>query len=191
MSNFNREHNLIFIHVPRTGGSSMEKKPFIDGTGHLPLTAYENEPGFNDAFKFAFVRNPLDRFVSAFFYHHSDWDRDRQTLDPFTSETIEIFNAFVMSFDHPEECRGPNEHYYPQWMMITDSDGNIGVDYLGKYEDLYLCWKEVCNRIGVPVESLGWERTVQRRPYTAYYTPESEARIRELYKKDFEMLGYE
>ena len=67
------EHRLIFIHIPRTAGTSLEK--WIQGKDQWRispkekhLTAIEAKEMYseywNKYWKFSIVRNPVDRFIS-------------------------------------------------------------------------------------------------------------------------------
>ena len=72
-------HKFVFIHIPKTGGSSIETlflgKPqrrwapeinhyFQHATAAELRNRLMNRDNFDRYFKFAFVRNPWDRIVS-------------------------------------------------------------------------------------------------------------------------------
>ena len=70
MSNYNKKLNHIFIHIPKTAGSSMENQPWVGGRGHLRIQAFaEQGLDIEKIFVWCFVRNPYDRLVSAYRSH--------------------------------------------------------------------------------------------------------------------------
>ena len=63
----------VFVHVPRCAGTSLEAAIFAQDHYSQHLTAAElrallGPRAYDGAFRFAFVRDPLDRFLSAFYY---------------------------------------------------------------------------------------------------------------------------
>ena len=61
MSTYNSQLNCIFIAVPRTGCGSISS--LVGGGGHLPASIVKKRypEQWDKAFKFAFVRDPIDR----------------------------------------------------------------------------------------------------------------------------------
>lgn len=179
MSIFNAEHSVLFIHVPKTAGTSMERREFLGGGGHQRIVDYDVG---NGVFKFGFVRNPWDRFVSGFYCHQA-----------FTGASKEIFNQYIKA-----ECSNgatPTRdvyasHFMPQWYFLLDEHGNIGVDFIGRFESLQRDWKYVCDRVGVG-NRLAHERKRIHEPYRYYYTAESWSIIGRLYQRDIDLFGYE
>ena len=63
LKNINHEKRYIFIHIPRTGGTTVEKIFFnrLRQSEHLTIDSYKN---YNNYFIFTFVRNPYLRIIS-------------------------------------------------------------------------------------------------------------------------------
>ena len=73
MYNYSAKHNVLFVHIPKNAGTSMNKVLEIEPkkTKHYPLSvleAYTPEPIFDNAIKIAIVRNPWERMVSHYVY---------------------------------------------------------------------------------------------------------------------------
>lgn len=187
MSIFNREHNVVFIHVPRTAGTSMEYAPFLGGGGHERIREYDAQ----DAFKFAFVRNPWDRFVSAFFCQNNVRLEDRDKFNQFVLECSQL-NHDILDTRNIESFTVSGVyrvHFAPQWYFLLDVHDKIGVDYVGKFESLQDDWRYVCERLGVEHE-LEHRRKTGHWPYEGYYTPDSWEIVGRLYSRDIALFGY-
>ena len=178
MSIFIPEHNLIFIHVPRTGGSSMERTPLLCcATSHDSIRVFRDllaPETFRSAFKFGFVRNPWDRYVSAF----------RAGQAGIGSNDL----AFEVR-DHAMPPQSP-EHFRAQWEFVCDEDGNLLVDCVGHYETLEEDWAKICRAVGCEVYPLGHERKTERKPYQEYYTAEQALALKRIYARDVMLFGY-
>ena len=150
--------------------------------GHLSLEQvrpYVGEGIFDDYFKFAFVRNPFDRFVS----YCAFMTRDR---DIFQRAPQAVMHHFL--FVEP-----PEKHilFQPQHTVLVDAAGNLLTDMIGRVEDMQASYAAICARIGVPARALDRVNCSKRGDYRQYYDEESKRGVAQRYARDLELLGYE
>ena len=75
-----KDKKIIFIHIPRTGGTSIEKyfdfKFSADWSPetaqHLTMEEYNEHYDLDKYFKFTTVRNPWDRLMSWYLWSYAD-----------------------------------------------------------------------------------------------------------------------
>ncbi|WP_225852858.1 hypothetical protein, partial [Haemophilus parainfluenzae] len=53
--------------------------------------------------------------------------------------------------------------------FVTDTAGNVIVDYIGKFEQLETDFADVCTKIGLEVTLPQYNKTRSRKSYTDYY----------------------
>lgn len=186
----------IFIHIPKTGGTSVARALYGHGARHRMLRTMElaDRQRFNAYFKFAFVRDPYDRLVSAFYYllqcpldSFDGWWRTR-----FLG-TLDTFDQFVDALSaSPRLRRAAASHpaFMPQYRFIQSVDGQIKLDFLGRYERLQEDFDIVASRLGKQV-TLGHEKQSRHAHFANYYTQETAAVVAKLYRDDFGLLGYD
>lgn len=136
---------------------------------------------FESYFKFSFVRNPWDRFVSL--YSRKDGGirySNKMNFERFVKE----------SKSSSITCRWIDDVKY-QLDWIRDENKNILVDFIGKYENLNDDWKIVAKKLNVnnklPISNRNMTRN---RDYTKYYTNESRDIIYNKFKEDIDYFGY-
>ena len=177
----NHKHKYIFIHIPKTAGSSIESflNPSIKCTTngdtflknkHESAVFYNTrDPNcFSKYFKFTFVRNPWDMVVSRYFY--------RKTKQ--SNFNISIKDFLLGNFN---------------WIKYFNSlsiDGKICVDFIGKFENLEQDFGIVCDRIGIPRQKLPHRNKSNHKHYTEYYDDETHEIVAKTYAKDIEYFGY-
>ena len=154
----------------------MERCYFLGGGGHETIRDFSNVP--ENAFTFSFVRNPWDRFVSAFVCQKR-----------FISAGLDVFDNFVWETGEYPEDGVYRDHFLPQHYFLLDKDGKIGVDYIGHFETLQRDWAHVCAILGVR-EELPHYRKGNRLHYRNYYTPDTWEIVGRLYKGDVDLFGY-
>lgn len=184
-------YRAVFVHIPKTAGSSVyttlglrdiaAPHRNIVQLGEILGRTPEGRAFFDEAFKFAFVRNPWDRVVSLF--HRKERGR---------VGAPETFPEFCAWIEHASDtCVHPTTHRN-QVDWITDESGAIAVDFVGRFESLHRDFRHVCERLATPYLSLAHEKDNRagRRPYTEYYTPELRDMIGEKFAVDIARFGY-
>jgi hypothetical protein len=209
-------YNFLFVHIAKTGGTSIRSalRPFkwkdpyriplflcsrISSLFHhrlackLPrhakiIAAYEMLPRelFNDLFKFAFVRNPWDLQVSS--YHHIQRER------PHLLKGIEDFEAFLRW----KLNRSARQYQYLidtsielQSDYLIDLNGEVIVDFVGRYERLEEDFEQACTKIGIHAPPLPHKRkATDRSAYQKYYSDQTAELVATYFKRDIDMFDY-
>lgn len=200
-------HRFIFAAVPKTGTHSVRRALrehlgdedqeqvglFVDrklpypelaaiGHGHLKLSQVRphlGEERFRDYFKFAFVRNPFDRFVS----YCAFMTREQGAFQQRPQAVMEHF-----LFRAP-----PEQHvlFQPQSALLTDGDGgSLLVDMVGKVEDMQASYDAICGRIGIPTRGLERVNASSHGDYRQYYTRDLADAVARRYESDIRLFGY-
>lgn len=189
-----RETHSLFVHIPKTGGVSINRSLYGGlGGGHTRIAEYElRYPAaeFADFFKFTFVRNPWSRLFSAFHFLKAGGfgPTDRgyvERLAPFGS-----FEAFVLDGLGDPAIRRLN-HFVPQMEFITGIDGNVPLDFIGFFENIDSDFDHVRARLDQSNRLRHHNRTPGRNgDYRLAYTPEMIARVGAAYAEDIAAFGY-
>lgn len=187
--------NVLFVHVPKTAGLSIEKslgltvarttgkfKRHFKNNGHYSLGHIDvrkrikngaiSKRFYDSAFKFCFCRNPFDRAVSHYFYARK---KHPDILDPSVS--------FI---DWTRRLKGYGKHFQCQSWYV---DG-IDFDFIGRFENLEKDFEFVKSATGLN-GSLIKTNSTRHGFYWDYYNKESEENVAEFYKKDFKRFGYD
>ncbi|MGH2760705.1 MAG: sulfotransferase family protein [Actinomycetota bacterium] len=139
------------------------------------------------AFTFSFVRNPLDRLLSA--YTHQKRLRQVESKTIFVQHGIAFdatFPEFVESIaELPDDSC--NVHVRSQHKFVCDADGPL-VEYMGRFERLEDDWSVLQSRFGLP--GLPIRHASDHRPYTESYTPALARLAADRYRRDIELFGY-
>lgn len=207
---FVRELNCLFFHIPKAAGTSIEQW-LIGGELDVDIPDYERLFGwervgdfnlqhatpamarqfigtevFDACFRFAIVRNPYARAVSAY---HYVFEQCQQQFGGFEAY-IRALPTLIQSAN-PRMRR--HEHHLPQVDYVR-LDGVSCCHELIRFEQLPESLQPVAKRLGI-TRSLPFANAYRHpsrgyRPVSSFYTPESARLLAEVYAEDFETFGY-
>jgi hypothetical protein len=200
------EKRFIFVHVPKSAGKSVRAAlmPYAlprpgklysllrlfglprdyrrhrfrthaalaDARRIMPPQVYR------DYFKFGFVRNPWDRLVSSYHFilEHPGHPHHRRV------RALGSFSAYV----EYEARRGK----FIQHDLLAGSDGRLGADFVGRFENLAGDFAVICNRLGLPAV-LPHVNVSRHKRYSDYYDPGTRELVRRHWRLDIETFGYD
>ncbi|WP_175631948.1 sulfotransferase family 2 domain-containing protein [Virgibacillus siamensis] len=190
------ERNVIFVHVPKTAGNGIVKSLFggYDELNHFTIHDFKkiNKNYFAEAYKIGFVRNPWDRLVSAFFYLKQGGSSplDQEFRKKYLKDIT--FEEFVYKL---KENSYRNKifkwvHFTPQHKFLCNDQGEIQVDYLGRYETLTNDFENLKMVFQIPNIRLDKHNTSKHKDYWDYYNYEMMKIVEEVYKDDVEIFKY-
>lgn len=196
----NKKHNLTFIHIPKTGGVTVERlfglqkkeslwsdsgnmgegrSVIINGISYAPQhftwdIIEEKIPKFyKDSIKFAFVRNPYTRILSEYF-----WLTKNKSFNP------KNFDVWVKKF----LSKIDNDHKITQTKFVPKN-----IDFLGKTETLNDDLNSFIKKYKLPFTHKGQvlNRTgLDKNKLIKNLTSDTIELIREVYKDDFINFNY-
>ena len=186
----NHEHKFIFIHIPKSGGTSIGKSllnddSLYDNKSHNPYSKELVMPIYDDYFKFSIVRNPWARLVSLFYEKTPRFTGGISFSDYIKEICINNTNSSILQRDKNAILH--SSPYLDYWFNGTIDK----IDFVGKFEDIQNCWKTISKRLQYSTSLLPKRRIgVYSKHYTEYYDAETRQIVAEKYAKDIEYFGY-
>ncbi|WP_100642232.1 sulfotransferase family 2 domain-containing protein [Alteromonas facilis] len=184
----------IFIHIPKCAGTSvLNALGHKRGRDHVEVRHYlgSNPIWFDNYFKFTICRHPADRLRSAFNYAISGGNRSSADLllQKHLKGTKGLFNNFCEEF-LTEQSVLQYPIFMPQWIFVHLPESDIAVDAVLRFERLADDWKQVSKKINVS-ENLPLHNKARENIQSAVLSKESLINIERIYKRDYELFGYE
>ena len=201
------KHRCIFVHIPRTGGTSIEDiiwpgartetelwMGFVEpmrnryqtgGLQHLLARQIRTDVGaetFDAYFKFSVVRNPWDKVISQYSFM-----RQRPDLRAYVG--LEDDAPLAKYLERIAEVE--HVHWMPQVSFIQDTEGLEIVDLIGRFEALGPEMRKVLARIDINCALLPHMKASEReREYRCYFNTETRLAVARMYAADIEHFGY-
>jgi hypothetical protein len=191
---------FIFVHIPKTAGTSVSDCLRTVARGkveygclkcswdhHTTARQFKHRLGnvhYKESFTFSFVRNPWDRMYSWYTMHYQvqKWEMD--------------FKTWLMDFQHiMKNTHLEGEDIVPsqrrsQMDWLTDSEGNIIVDYIGKFENLNNDFRVIQEKLNIK-KNLPVKNVTKHDSYKKAYDNEMIDFVYKYSKADIEEFGYE
>lgn len=195
---YSPRHRFIFIKTRKTAGTSLEVRlsqvagadavvtPIVPPeTGHearnhgggfynhmpaVEVRALVGDETWKSSFKFAFERNPWDKVVSVYWFRYRKF------------EARPAFEEFI----EQDGLRSDFELY--------SVDGELAVDFLGRYEELEQDLASVGERIGItlagmlPKAKSGYRE--EGRHYRDYYSERTRRLVEAMFHREIALLNY-
>lgn len=198
-----RRVNLLFIHIPKTGGTVIEdeiKKKFsqelfsnytnklleypyskisLQHQFYSTIYNYKKKIRLNlkNLKTFAVIRNPYDRIISDLFWYNLIKSSDTPEI---------VYNVIKNNYIDRDDL---DNHNVPQYKFVTDKNSNLvssikifRCETLNEDNDL------LCKFLGFKINI---KRNNVNKNYDKYLNKMSIDLINNFYKKDFELFNYE
>jgi len=149
------KHKCIFIHIPKTAGSSIitALSGGVSRRQHLPWYIFQkaNPEKYEKYYKFAFVRHPIERAISAYNYLSRGGNEKNDLIIKKKLDNYKDFNDFVINGLSDGYFRN-HPMFLPQSDFIVRFDQELAVDFLGKFEEIDESFGEIARKLNLDIK---------------------------------------
>ncbi len=229
----------LYTHIPKTGGTSIkdalepikdsviitENSEIIKQHPHMPHEHLQvlnfrksnsmrkkeviGDEIWNNLYKFAFVRNPWDRYVSNWQWlalrlgQRNSWVmRGWRGIDGHVSFKSFVKQMGACYLDSPQlhPYQHDKWHIRNQIHHLVDYEGNIILDHVGRFENLTEEFETICKELELDIalphlnyfgHQEGLPMRKEKPHYSTYYTDELVEIVKKRSQADIEAFGYE
>ncbi len=188
----NHEYKCIFVHIPRTSGTSIESEfgfdmDFKDGKKSINPYSPSDSVKHSKAseifdsiskdlwinyFKFTIVRNPWDRVISIFYM---------PAFHDINALSKKSLSYFLTHYQPKPQERG---------VQCMDYIDRADLDFIGKFENRQEDMNFIFKKIGFFGSQNTHERKTSHKHYTEYFDDETREIVAQKYARDIEYFGY-
>jgi len=188
----------IFLHIPKCAGTSMYSSRLMKQCEEIihpiPIEGAIStikEKRLEKHFKFAFTRNPWDRFVSLYFYFYKmDPNHFSYKFDEPTAKKVKEYKTFKDFCIDFQNLNHRKFHFFNQSQWTHDKNICFA-DFIGKYENLTHDWKKLESIMGLKHETLAHVNKSSHHNYKKYYDNETIEIIGKIYQRDIVNFNYD
>jgi len=206
------EHKCIFIHIPKTAGTSVNSFFHPNVKFHYNNPDYERlfgwcpkrkihmqhatskqlletelitEAQWKTYYKFVFVRNPWDRAYSDYKFVQ-DFSGVKGSFKSFLNKE----NEFYEILNDKSDSHYLGDHLLPQTDFF-EFDGLYKPDFIGRFEYFSEDIQKVLLSLGINKNFNEYQNKSKRiKEYSLFYTNSQKQIVEEKYDQDIKTLGY-
>jgi hypothetical protein len=195
---------FLYVHIYKVAGTSITKSLRSTGFNFYEMLEYKtltklnfsprycplphhpkaidirNEIGitkYNKLFKFTFVRNPWDWQVSLYNFMLQNKNHFQHNL------------VREMNFEEYIDWK-ITQKYDLQKDFITDDNGEIIVDFIGKFENLNSDFQKIGKHIDLSLELPHLNQSKRKKDYRSYYNKRNKELIAKYFEEDIDLFEY-
>jgi hypothetical protein len=184
------EHNAIFVHVPKTGGTSMQrwlldniKSNVLKGNKHHTFESLNNTHGPFD-FSFTIVRNPWDWCVSWYFFRRDRALRRIKNPKEKGKFSLEYNKKVLEDFDKGFDYFIETTTLQPQCIRTT------GVEKILKLETIDSDIIPLADKFKIKEQFPLKNKSNRNTDYRNYYNSNTKNIVSKKFAKDIELFEY-
>jgi len=201
----NSDKKFIFFHLFKCAGTSVREIlnnnnyfcQEYQGKHSSPRDVkegllFDDKPYiFDEYYKITFVRNPFDWLVSIFYYIKNDSENQyhNEVIGLNLNQFIEYYVNCMMLNEGKQIGSNKNTTLFD---YVTDKDGKILVDYIGKCETINEDMKNLWGKVDINPKELSLINVGinRERDYRQYYDNKTKTIVEKYFKKDLEFFNY-
>lgn len=176
-----KDKRIIFVHAPRTSGTSIEKsilngRLVKDSMKHLRASQFQKMflDNWDQFYKFTIVRNPWDRVISMY---HQPYFKDIGFL---SGKTLKHFldNYKPAPWEHGIQCSD-----------YADTDMNLIIKFEDREDGLEKLFLETQIRVDSNVKERSTNR--DKKHYSDFYDDETREIVSSMFSEDIKRFNYD
>ena len=195
-------YKCVFVHVPRTGGTSIEKF-FIDNVDEKLKSQvrwveewenHEQHLSIQEMLKYNLIDENIMKSYTFFGFVRNPWDLMLSEYKRHQTDKWSSFEKYILAMPTLIGSRYTDKRFIyiqPQHKYFDTSEicENLVVK---KFESLCDSFDDIKELIGLPEKNLPHENpSTKSKPYQEFYTPEMKSIVRDIYAEDIERYNYE
>lgn len=184
-----RNKDFVFIHINKTGGTSVISiigKSFRKHLTAKDIIKYIGQKKWDKIYKFTVIRNPWDRVVSQYkFRTKTNKSKMQESPLQFNEWVKKVFEE-----NDPFYFGKRPQMYIPQVDWLKDKDNEIKIDKIIRFENLNEEFIEVADYLGID-NNLHHLNSTRKTNYHDFYDPETKAIVDKWFWEDIQIFNYE